>query len=163
MGLKSHNRQFEPLKWWGKSQRQLKNDEIYKDWYGEPLKRDWVARVVFRIRILLIFLIFRGRSNCSFWDIRPTIHRLLNFNMVFQFLLTEFSKSKLFSSLQKVDHVTNYCKRPIGFLIAELHTRASVAPHLRECRNLPIREILVITWPYVQPTVRPHHRYTKVK
>ena len=41
------------------------------------------------------------------------IHRLLNFNMLFQFLLSKVSKSELFSCLQKVDHVTNYCKRPI--------------------------------------------------
>ena len=34
--------------------------------------------------------------------------------MLIQFLLRiECSKSKLFSCLQKVDRVTNYCKRPI--------------------------------------------------
>ena len=32
--------------------------------------------------------------------------------MLFQFLLTKFSKSELFSCLQKVVHMTNYCKRP---------------------------------------------------
>ena len=31
---------------------------------------------------------------------------------------------------------------------------ASVAPYLRKCGNLPIRESLVITWPYVRPSVR---------
>ena len=39
MGLKSpfiHNRQFEPL-----------NVEIYKDLYGKPFKRDWVATELF--------------------------------------------------------------------------------------------------------------------
>ena len=29
---------------------------------------------------------------------------------------TKFSKSELFSFLQKVDHVTNYCKRPISLI-----------------------------------------------
>ena len=57
----------------------------------------------------------RGRCNRFFWDIRLKIYRLLNFNMLFQFLRTEFSKSKLFSCSQKFDHVTNYCKRPIRF------------------------------------------------
>ena len=33
--------------------------------------------------------------------------------MLFQFLLTKFSKSELVSYLHKVDHVTNYCKRLI--------------------------------------------------
>jgi len=41
------------------------------------------------------------------------IHRLLNFDMLFQFLLSKLSKSELFSCLQKVDHVNNYCKMHI--------------------------------------------------
>ena len=39
----------------------------------------------------------------------------------------------------------------------------SGAPWIRKFGNLPIREILVITWPYARTTVRPHHRYTNVK
>ena len=35
----------------------------------------------------------------------------------------------------------------------ELHERE--APWVRNFVNPPIREILVITWPYAQPTVRP--------
>ena len=35
-------------------------------------------------------------------------YRLPNLNTLFQFLLTEFSKSDLFSCIQKVDHVSNY-------------------------------------------------------
>ena len=31
----------------GKIKRHFKNVEIYKDLYGKPRKRDWVARVVF--------------------------------------------------------------------------------------------------------------------
>ena len=35
--------------------------------------------------------------------------------MLFQFLLTNVFKSELFSFLQKVDHVTNYCEKPIMY------------------------------------------------
>ena len=109
-----------------------------------------MARVVFLIQTLLVF---GGRSNRSFYDIRLTLHRLLNFNMLFQFLPTEFSKSKLFSCFEKVDHVTSYCKRPIGLLIAELHARERSpipkkmwsSPHPRNFGNHVI----------VRPTDRP--------
>ena len=37
----------------GKIYRQFKNFEIYKDLYGKPCKRDWVAKVVFLIHSLL--------------------------------------------------------------------------------------------------------------
>ena len=60
---------------------------------------------------LQILLIFGSRCNRFFSDIRLNIYRLPNFNMLFQFLLTKFSKRKLFSCLQKVDLVTNYCKK----------------------------------------------------
>ena len=33
-------------------------------------------------------------------------------------------------------------------------------PYLRNCRNPPIREILVLTWLYARKTVSPHHRKT---
>ena len=46
------------------------------------------------------------------WDIRLKIRKLLNVSMLFQFQLAKSSKSEGFSCLQKVDHVTNYCKRP---------------------------------------------------
>ena len=36
--------------------------------------------------------------------------------MLFQFMLPKLSKSERFSCLQKVDHVTNYCKRPISLI-----------------------------------------------
>ena len=35
--------------------RQFENFDIYKDLYGKPLKRDWVAKVVCPAQILLIF------------------------------------------------------------------------------------------------------------
>ena len=37
----------------------------------------------------------------------------VNSNVLFQLLLTKFSESERFASLQKDDHVTNYCKRAI--------------------------------------------------
>ena len=39
--------------------------------------------------------------------------RLLDFNMLFQLVLTKFFKSELFSCLPKVDHVIKSCKEPI--------------------------------------------------
>ena len=39
--------------------------------------------------------------------------RLLNFNMLFQLVLTKFFKSELFSCLTKVDHVIKSCKEPM--------------------------------------------------
>ena len=47
---------------------------------GKTLKRDWVARVVFLIQILLIF---GDRCNRYFWDVRLNSYRLLNFNTLF--------------------------------------------------------------------------------
>ena len=35
----------------------------------------------------------------------------------------------------------------------EREGRESVAPYLRKCGNLPIQEILVITWPSARPPV----------
>ena len=52
-------------------------------------------------------LIFGGRCNRYFWDIRLKIVRLPNFIMLFQFLLAKFFKSTLFSCLQKVNHLIN--------------------------------------------------------
>ena len=34
---------------------QFGNFKIYKDLYGKPFKRDWMAKVVFLIQILLTF------------------------------------------------------------------------------------------------------------
>ena len=36
-----------------KIKRQFKNFRIYKDLYGKPCKRNWVAKVVFLIQMLL--------------------------------------------------------------------------------------------------------------
>ena len=80
------------------------------DLYGKPCKRDWVAKVVLLIQM---FLTFGGRYNRYFWDTRLKILRLLNFNMLFQLVLTKFFKSELFACLPKVDHVIKSCKDPI--------------------------------------------------
>ena len=60
--------------------------------------------------------------------------------------------------------INMYCRANI---IAELLARAkraqSGAPWVTKCGKLPIRENLVITWPYTDhPPVRPHHRHTNV-
>lgn len=39
----------------------------------------------------------------------------------------------------------------------------SGAQYPRKFGNPPILEMLVITWPYARPTVRPHQRHTNVK
>ena len=64
-----------------KFSKQFKNFKIYKELFEKPWKRDWVAKVVFLIEVLLTF---GGRYNCFFWDTRMKILRLLNFNMLFQ-------------------------------------------------------------------------------
>ena len=43
--------------------RQFKNYRIYKDLYGKPCRRDWMAKVVFLIQMLPTF---DGRRNRYF-------------------------------------------------------------------------------------------------
>ena len=83
----------------------------------KPSKCDWMAKVVFLKKPLLIF---GGRCNRYFWDIRLKILRLPNhdFNMLFQLVLAKFFKSELFSCLLKIDHVIKSCKEPIHFLFS---------------------------------------------
>ena len=89
---------------------QFKNFRIYTNLYGKPCKRDWVAKVVFLIQILLTF---EGRCNRYFGDIGLKISLMLpNFNMLFQLVLTTFFKSELFSCLPKVGHVIKSYKEP---------------------------------------------------
>ena len=92
----------------GKIQGQFKNFRIFKDLYGKPCQRDWVAKVVFLKQMLLTF---GGRYNRYFSDIRLNILRLTNFNMLFQLVLTKFFKSELFSCLPTVGHVIKSCKK----------------------------------------------------
>ena len=75
-----------------------------------------VAKVVFLIQMLLTF---GGRCNRYFWDIRLNILRSLNFNMLFQLVLTKVFKSELFSSLSKVGHVIKSCKEPITLVTSD--------------------------------------------
>ena len=89
---------------------QFKNFRIYTNLYGKPCERDWVAKVVFLIQILLTF---EGRCNRYFGDIGLKISLMLpNFNMLFQLVLTTFFKSELFSCLPKVGHVIKSYKEP---------------------------------------------------
>ena len=48
----------------------------YKDFYGKPYNREWMAKVVFLIQMFPL-------------DIRLKILRSLNFNMLFQLVLTK--------------------------------------------------------------------------
>ena len=48
------------------------------------VRRDWIVGVIFLIQINIL-MIFRGRCDRYFWDIRLKIYRLPNFNMLFQF------------------------------------------------------------------------------
>ena len=70
-------------------------------------------QVFFPIQILLIF---GGHCNRHTRDTRLNIYRLPKFYMIVQFLrkLLRF-QTELFSCWQKVDHVTNYYKRPIFY------------------------------------------------
>ena len=82
----------------------LKISKIYKDLCGKPFKRDWVTKVGFSHTNSSNFR-FGGRCNRYFWDTRLKMYRLPNFNLLFQFMLTKFLKSELFSCLSKVDQV----------------------------------------------------------
>ena len=53
---------------------------------------------------------FGCRCNRCFWDTRPKILRLPEFNMLFQLVLTKFFKNELFSCLPKIDQVIKSCK-----------------------------------------------------
>ena len=46
-----------------KIKRQFKNFRIYKDLYGKPCKRHWMAKVVLLIQMLVTF---SGRCNRYF-------------------------------------------------------------------------------------------------
>ena len=87
----------------GKILQQFKNFRIYKDLYRKSLKRDWVARVVSLIQILLIF---GGRWNRYFWDIymaenlHVTRSRLLNRNRNRLLMLPNFDQSGISLNLR---------------------------------------------------------------
>ena len=66
-----------------------------------------------------MLLTFGGRCNRYFWDIRLKILRSLNFNVLFQLVVTKFFKSELLSSLSKVGHVIKSCKEPITLVTSD--------------------------------------------
>ena len=80
----------------------FKNFEISQDLYRKPCKRDWVAKVVFLIQMILI--------NRYFWDVRLKILRLPNFSMLFQLVLT---KLNCFLVYWKLIMWSRSCKGPI--------------------------------------------------
>ena len=90
-------RRFEPYNASGNILRQFENVPICKGLYGKPIKRDWVARVVFSL------LIFGGYCDRYFWDIRLEIDRLPNFNMLFKFLLTIFEEANCFQEIRLLE------------------------------------------------------------
>ena len=94
---------------------------MYKDLYGKPCKRNWVAKVVFLIQMLLTF---GGCCSRYFWEAGLKTLRSPNFNMLFQLVLTKFFKSELFSCLPKVGHVIKSCKEPIVHQFLELFAQA---------------------------------------
>ena len=97
-GLLWIKRRFESHNTQGNISREFENFKIYKDLYGKPFKRDWMAKV---FRLIQILLTFGGRCNRYFWDLRLKIYRLLNFNMFFQLVLKKFYKSELWSTNAK--------------------------------------------------------------
>ena len=79
--------------------QQFKNFEIYNDLYEKPFQHDWAARLVFPMQILL----FSGAlCNRFFWEIRLKIYMLPNFTMLFQPVVTKFSKANWFHVYRKL-------------------------------------------------------------
>ena len=90
--------------------RQCKNFEIYKDLFEKPFQRNWVARLVFPIQILLFF---GALCNHFFWDIRLKTYMLPNFTMLFQPVITKFSKVNCFHVYRKLITWSSTAKGPL--------------------------------------------------
>ena len=93
------------LKWVRKHLTTVKKIKNLQGLVWKPLNRDSAARVVSPKQILVIF---GGRYNRYFWGLGLKTYALPNCNMLLQVLSTTFSKSEVFSSLWKVDHVPSY-------------------------------------------------------
>ena len=71
--------------------------------HNPPLAHVWFTRICMEnhsnmiVCFLIQILIFGGRCNRYFWDIRLKLYSFINFSMLFQFVLTKFSKSELSS------------------------------------------------------------------
>ena len=111
---------------------QFKNFRIYKDLYGKPLKCDWGARVVFLIQVLLIF---GSRCNHYFWDIRLKIYWLPNFNMLFQLIITNFSKVNCLRVYRKLITWSTNAKGLLKHAFMKSVTGASLH-RSTQCRDL---------------------------
>ena len=90
--------------------RELKNSKFTRICVEDHLSViEWLELLLLYIFFFIQILITFGRPyNWFFWDIRLKIYRLPKFNMLFQFPLRKFYKSKVFLCLQKVDHVTDH-------------------------------------------------------
>ena len=60
--------------------------------------------------LIQMLLTFGGRYNCYFWDTQLKILKLLNFNMLFQLVLTKFFNSELFTCLPKLITWSSHAK-----------------------------------------------------
>ena len=84
------------------------------------------------------------------------------------------AKCRLYSQVEiVVSKIRQEKRHGTHFSYLPTHVRRYVshyysgAPQLTKCGNLPIRDNLVILWPYTdrptaRPTIRPHHRVTNV-
>ena len=99
-----------------------------------------VAKVVFLIQM---FLTFGGRYNRYFWDTRLKMLRLVNFNMLFELVLTKFSKVNCFRVYRKLVTWSSHAKSLyevtestlrvlyMTYLSASLRNQNGVLPNLR--------------------------------
>ena len=82
-----------------------------------------MAKVVFLIQMLPAF---GGRCNRYFWDIRLKILRLPIFNMLFQLVLTKFSKVNCFRVYRKLitwsSHAKSLLQHPYSVLLRSVLT-----------------------------------------
>ena len=74
-----------PLQWKGKILWQLENLQNYKDLYGKPLERDWRAK---RLLLLQILLISNVHKNSPLKYINLKIYMYAYLELFFPFLIT---------------------------------------------------------------------------
>ena len=130
--------------------QQFENVKIYKDLYRKPFKRDWMAKVVFLIKILLIFC-----SHCKgyFWETQLKIYRLPNFNILFHHVVKKFSKSELFlclfeAYLRKIIMQSHMILKTCKNRLYKQHTRTCI--YQGEKTTCCGEVVIVETWPLVR-------------
>ena len=93
--------------------------------------------------LIQMLLTFGGRYNRFFWDTRLTILKLLNFNILFQLVLTKFVRSELFSCLPgnfplpKVEHVIKSRKEPIQTFLSPVAPKGYGTVESAESSTMP--------------------------